>query len=90
MGWFLKHIREMLVWLVRMTWEQHQMSHLPSLPSGDEHFLYPALPVLVRPFLTGRVVGSVVGMAFSTGGFGSRPFGGPRMLSIRAGFFFCH
>lgn len=80
MGWFLKHISELLVWLARTTWEQHQMSHPPSLPSGAEHFPYTALSVPVRLLLTSRAVGSLA----HTDASGSGYFRGQGMLSVRA------
>lgn len=49
----------------RMAWEQHQMSHPPSLPSGAKHFPYTALPVPVRFLLTSRALGSIAGMESS-------------------------
>jgi len=70
-----------------MTWEQHQLSHPPSLPSGSEHFPYLALPILVRLLLTSRAVGSIASMGFFVGGSSSRPSGGLGLLLVRAEFF---
>lgn len=86
MGRFLKQVRELLVWLARMTWEQHQMSHPSSMPSGTEGFPYPALPALLRLLPTSRAAVSFVGTGFSVGSSGSGPTGGLGLLSEQISF----